>query len=87
MSTHAVRPLTLLSAVPTLPTQPAHRTERASLALVPAPSRSHTPPMSRMSRLRATLRADLPWLLLSVGTALVAAAATAAWMVRSIHLF
>lgn len=33
------------------------------------------------------VRAELPWLLVSVLTALGAAAATAAWMVESIHLF
>ncbi len=33
------------------------------------------------------VHAELPWLLVSVLTALGAAAATAVWMVESIHLF
>ncbi len=42
---------------------------------------------SRVARLGAELRQDLPWLLLSVGTALGAAAASSAWMIENIHLF
>ena len=42
---------------------------------------------SRVVRLGAELRQDLPWLLLSVGTALGAAAASSAWMIENIHLF
>ena len=42
---------------------------------------------SRGARLGAELRRDLPWLLLSVGTALGAAAASSAWMIEHIHLF
>jgi hypothetical protein len=42
---------------------------------------------STLSARRIELRRELPWLFLTVGTALAAAAATSAWMVESIHLF
>jgi hypothetical protein len=43
--------------------------------------------LDRAARLGAELKQDLPWLLLTVGTAVGAAAATSAWMIHTIHLF
>jgi len=74
MATHATH-ATHSTYVPYVPFQPA-----AARAVV---ARS----TSRRSRLRAELRQDLPWLLLSVGTALGAAAASSAWMIENVHLF
>jgi hypothetical protein len=48
---------------------------------------TRAPHARRGQALRAEVRAELPWLLVSVLTAVGAAAATSAWMVESIHLF
>ena len=50
-------------------------------------TRPATEPATATKRAAAELRSDLPWLLLSVGTALGAAVATSAWMIENIHLF
>lgn len=50
-------------------------------------TRTRTSTAAAPQRAAAELRRELPWLLLSVGTALGAAAATSAWMIENIHLF
>jgi hypothetical protein len=47
----------------------------------PTLPKAHQPASTR------TLRSELPWLAVSLLTAVGAAAATAAWMAESIHLF
>ena len=49
--------------------------------------RTRTSTRAGTRRAGSELRRELPWLLLSVGTALGAAAATSAWMIENIHLF
>ena len=50
-------------------------------------TRTRTSTAAARQRAAAELRRELPWLLLSVGTAIGAAAATSAWMIENIHLF